>query len=187
MYVVFGVLSLKMRPGVLFLRVGLQDYGLRVLQASRISNNCCNSTTVRHYYYYSYRNQARFASTSQAVSASQEVASKSQKKVITTAGRRFVRRVKNIFLGTGIGILVFFGYYYITDTRATAHQWLVPPALRWIYEDAEEAHHAGTKLLKTLHGFGLHPRERESVDALGDLEVEVGHLLSRFMSQTQLI
>lgn len=89
-----------------------------------------------------------------------------------------MRRVKNIVLGTGIGILLFFGYYYVTDTRATAHQWLVPSALRWIYKDAEEAHHAGTNLLKTLYGFGLHPRERESVDALGDLEVEVGQLSS---------
>lgn len=165
-----------MKPGVLFLRVGLQNYSLRVLQASRNSNHY-NSTSVRHCYRYSYRNQARFASTSQAISASQEAASKSQKKVVSTAGR-LVRRVKNIFLGTGIGILVFFGYYYITDTRATAHQWLVPPALRWIYKDAEEAHHAGTKLLKTLYGFGLHPRERESVDAIGNLEVEVGQLSS---------
>lgn len=98
-----------------------------------------------------------------------------------------MRRVKNIFLSTGLGILLFFGYYYITDTRATAHQWLVPPALRWIYKDAEEAHHAGTKLLKTLYGFGLHPRERESGDALGDLEVEVGQLPQRVMLQTQLI
>lgn len=159
-----------MKPAVLFLRVGLQGYSLRVLQASRISNHC-KSASVRH----RYQNQARFASTSQAVSTSQ--AAPTSQKVVTTAGR-LVRRVKNIFLGTGIGILLFFGYYYITDTRATAHQWLVPPALRWIYKDAEEAHHAGTNLLKTLYGFGLHPRERDSVDALGDLEVEVGQLSS---------
>lgn len=158
-----------MKSAVLFLRMGLQGYSLRVLQASRISNHC-KSASVRHC--YRYRNQARFTSTSQAVSA----ASTSQ-KVVKTAGR-LVRRVKNIFLGTGLGILLFFGYYYVTDTRATAHRWLVPPALRWIYKDAEEAHHAGTNLLKTLYGFGLHPRERESVDALGDLEVEVGELSS---------
>lgn len=157
-----------MKPVVLFLRVGLQGYSLRVLQASRISNHC-KSASVRHF--YRYRDQARFASTSQAVSASQ--ATPASQSAVTTAGR-LVRRVKNIFLGIGIGILLFFGYYYITDTRATAHQWLVPPALRWIYKDAEEAHHAGTNLLKNLYGFGLHPRERESVDALGDLEVEVG-------------
>lgn len=98
-----------------------------------------------------------------------------------------MRQVKNLFLGTGIVILLFFGFYYVTDTRATAHQWLVPPALRWIYKDAEEAHHAGTKLLKTLYGVGLHPRERESGDSLGDLEVEVGQLLQWVMLQTPLI
>lgn len=180
-------MSLKMKSGVLFLRVGLHENGLRLLQASHYSNHYCNSTSVKYTCYYSYRNQARFASTSHAVSASQ-AASNYQKKFVTTAAAgRLVRRVKNIFLGTGIGILMFFGYYYITDTRATAHQWLVPPALRWIYKDAEEAHHAGTKLLKTLYGFGLHPRERESVDALGDLEVEVGQLLKPVMLQTQLI
>lgn len=171
-----------MKPAVTFLRVGLQGYSLRVLQASRISNHC-NSTAVRHC--YRYRNQARFASTSQEVPTSQ--AASTSQKVVTTAAGRLVRRVKNIFLSTGIGILLFFGYYYITDTRATAHQWLVPPTLRWIYKDAEEAHYAGTKLLKTLYGFGLHPRERESGDALGDLEVEVGQLLQRVMLQTQLI
>lgn len=160
-----------MRPAE-FLCVGLQGYSLRILQTSRISIQR-NSASVRHC--YGYRNQARFASTSQAVSASQTAPT--SQKVVTTSGR-LVRRVKKIFLGTGIGILLFFGYYYITDTRATAHQWLVPPALRWIYKDAEEAHHAGTNLLKTLYGFGLHPRERESVDALGDLEGEVGQLSS---------
>lgn len=158
-----------MKPAVLFHRVGLQGYDLRILQASRVSIQC-NSASARHC--YRYWNQSRLASTSQAVSA----AATSQKVVKTTG--RLVRRVRRIFLGTGIGILLFFGSYYITDTRATAHQWLVPPSLRWIYKDAEEAHHAGTNLMKTLYRIGLHPRERESVDALGDLEVEVGQLSS---------
>lgn len=154
-----------MKPAVLFHRVGLQGYNLRILQASRVSIQC-NAASARHW------NQSRLASTSHAVSAAP-----TSQKVLKTTGR-LVRRVRRIFLGTGIGILLFFGSYYITDTRATAHQWLVPPSLRWIYKDAEEAHHAGTNLLKTLYGFGLHPRERESVDALGDLEVEVGQLSS---------
>lgn len=158
-----------MKPAVLFHRVGLQGYNLRILQASRISIQC-NSASVWHS--FRYQNQSRLASMSHPVSADP-----TSQKVVTTAGR-LVRRVRKISLGTGIGILLFFGYYYITDTRATAHQWLVPPALRWIYKDAEEAHHAGTNLLKTLYSFGLHPRERESVDALGDLKVEVGQLSS---------
>lgn len=47
------------------------------------------------------------------------------------------------------------------------------PSLRWIYDDAEEAHEAGTKALKALYEFGLHPRERGNADSAGDLEVEV--------------
>ena len=53
------------------------------------------------------------------------------------------------------------------------HQWIVVPSLRWIYDDAEEAHEAGTKSLKALYQFGLHPRERGKADEAGDLEVEV--------------
>lgn len=51
-------------------------------------------------------------------------------------------------------------YLYGTDTRASIHQWLVPPLIRTLYPDAEEAHHAGTVALKVLHELGLNPRER---------------------------
>ena len=64
----------------------------------------------------------------------------------------------------------------MTDTRAGMHQWVVVPSLRWIYDDAEEAHEAGTKALKGLHKFGIHPRERGKPDDAGDLQVEVGNL-----------
>lgn len=36
------------------------------------------------------------------------------------------------------------------------------PALRYLYPDAEDAHHAGTLSLKALYTFGLNPRERPS-------------------------
>lgn len=73
----------------------------------------------------------------------------------------------------GLGIL----YVYVTDTRASAHRYIVIPALRWIYRDPEEAHHAGNQMLKTLYDFRLHPRERGESDHK-DLEVEVfGHIL----------
>jgi dihydroorotate dehydrogenase len=51
-------------------------------------------------------------------------------------------------------------YLYATDTRASAHAWLVPPLLRLLYPDAEDAHHAGTKALQALYTLNLHPRER---------------------------
>lgn len=110
------------------------------------------------------RTNARFASTSEAAA---------------TNAISLTTRLKNLLLGTSIGLLVAFGYYYITDTRASVHQWLVVPSLRWVYNDAEEAHEAGTKALKTLYEFGLHPRERGNLDSAGNFAVEVfGHRLA---------
>jgi dihydroorotate dehydrogenase len=88
-------------------------------------------------------------------------------------------RSKNFVLGTVLTLGLSFGYLYATDTRASIHEWLVVPALRQLYPDGEEAHHAGTRMLKTLHTFGLNPRERGNDDASGDLAVEVfGHTLA---------
>ncbi|KPI43990.1 Dihydroorotate dehydrogenase (quinone), mitochondrial [Cyphellophora attinorum] len=82
-------------------------------------------------------------------------------------------RVFNFFYGTtlivGLGIV----YIYATDTRASIHKWVVIPALRTIYPDAEDAHHIGNQTLKALWEFGLHPRERGDPDASHDLAVEV--------------
>jgi len=55
-----------------------------------------------------------------------------------------------------------FTYLYITDTRASIHQWLVVPLVRYLNPDAEDAHHFGTKALKRLYRLGLNPRERTS-------------------------
>lgn len=88
-------------------------------------------------------------------------------------------RTKNIIFGTALTLGLSFGYLYVTDTRASIHEWLVVPALRQIYPDGEEAHHAGTRMLKALHSFGLNPRERGNDDASGDLAVQVfGHTLA---------
>lgn len=91
----------------------------------------------------------------------------------TTDARSLVTRMKNVFLGTAIGLSLVFGYFYVTDTRAGIHRWIVVPSLRWIYDDAEEAHIAGTRSLKGLFEFGLHPRERGNADGVGDLKTEV--------------
>ncbi|KAI1628101.1 dihydroorotate reductase pyre [Exophiala viscosa] len=87
-------------------------------------------------------------------------------------------RVLNFFYGTtlvlGLGII----YVYVTDTRASAHRYIVIPALRWFYSDPEEAHHVSNQTLKSLWDFGLYPRERGDPDQQKDLEVEVfGRLL----------
>lgn len=84
-----------------------------------------------------------------------------------------VARIRNLILGTTVGLFLWLGYLYVTDVRAGIHQWAVAPSLRWIYDDAEEAHEAGTELLKGLYAWGLHPRERGGLDSRGDLSVEV--------------
>lgn len=94
--------------------------------------------------------------------------------------RSLISRAKNVLLGTTIGLVLIFGYYYITDTRAGVHQWVIVPSLRWIYEDAEEAHEVGVKALKGLYGFGVHPRERGNPDGAGDLQVEVRWICQPF-------
>ena len=104
------------------------------------------------------------------------------RKASTSAPRTddlLVSRLKNAAFGTSLALFLSFGYLYATDTRASAHQWLVVPAIRLLYPDAEDAHHAGGRILKALYSFGIHPRERGNPDATGDLAVEVfGHTLA---------
>jgi dihydroorotate dehydrogenase len=97
---------------------------------------------------------------------------------VTVAGSSIGRRILNLVYGStlilGFGLI----YVYITDTRASAHRWVVIPALRLIVRDPEEAHEYGNKMLKALWQFGLHPRERGDPDKQGDLAIEVfGHTL----------
>lgn len=48
------------------------------------------------------------------------------------------------------------------------------PSIRLLYPDAEEAHHFGTRILKTLYKFGLNPRERApKTQNETDISVEV--------------
>ncbi|KAM3067493.1 Dihydroorotate dehydrogenase (quinone), mitochondrial [Clarireedia jacksonii] len=109
------------------------------------------------------------------------LASRRSASTTATEASSLLTRSKNILYGTSITLALVFGYLYVTDTRASIHQWLVVPSLRYIYPDAEEAHHAGTKALKILYSIGLNPRDREfratNVNA-ADLSVTVfGHRL----------
>ncbi|MCJ1478573.1 Dihydroorotate dehydrogenase (quinone), mitochondrial [Lambiella insularis] len=95
-----------------------------------------------------------------------------------THTRSLAARLRNAFLAVSVGTSIVLGYLYITDTRAGIHQWIVVPTLRWFYTDAEEAHKAGTRALKALYDFGIHPRERGNLDQADDVPVEVfGHSL----------
>jgi dihydroorotate dehydrogenase len=99
--------------------------------------------------------------------------------IAATNARSAGTRTKNLVYGTILALGSTFGYLYVTDTRASIHEWLIVPALRQIYPDGEEAHHAGTHMLKVLHSFGMNPRERGVADSRGDLAVEVfGHTLN---------
>ena len=89
-------------------------------------------------------------------------------------------RIRNSIYGTGLVLFLAFGYYYVTDTRASIHQYIAVPALRILHTDPEEAHHEGVRYIKALYDFNLHPRERSKADQeVGDLQIEVfGHVLN---------
>ena len=89
-------------------------------------------------------------------------------------------RIRNFIYGSGLILAFSYGYLYITDTRASIHQWLLVPTLRLLHSDPEEAHHAGIRYIKALYDFNLHPRERSKQDqAAQDLTIEVfGHVLN---------
>lgn len=80
---------------------------------------------------------------------------------------------RNALLRTSLAVVVVGGYFYLTDTRASVHRYVVVPLIRWLYPDAEDAHHAGVAALKKLYNLGLHPRERDGPDKDGSLSTEV--------------
>jgi dihydroorotate dehydrogenase len=88
-------------------------------------------------------------------------------------------RLRNVIYGSSAVLLISLGYVYVTDTRASVHKFVAPRLVRLLYPDAEDAHHAGTSLLKELYTLGLHPRERGTGDADMILASEIfGHVLS---------
>lgn len=82
-------------------------------------------------------------------------------------------RLRNFVYGTSGILLLSFGYFYVTDTRASLHKYVVPFAQRTVFSDAEDAHHAGVAALRELYAFGLHPRERGESDVDGALAVDL--------------
>ena len=82
-------------------------------------------------------------------------------------------RIRNILVASSVSLGILLSYLYITDTRASVHRWVAVPLIRAIFEDPEDAHIGGLRLLKGLYRFGLHPRERGRPDDAGDLETEV--------------
>ncbi|OBR02280.1 Dihydroorotate dehydrogenase [Colletotrichum higginsianum IMI 349063] len=62
--------------------------------------------------------------------------------------------------GVALAGSLYLSYLYVTDTRASIHR-LAPLMIRFVWADAEDAHHAGTSLMKTLYDLGLYIRERD--------------------------
>ncbi|UPK97047.1 hypothetical protein LCI18_007982 [Fusarium solani-melongenae] len=81
--------------------------------------------------------------------------------------------LKAVLYGTAAAAALYGSYLYATDTRAFFHRWVVPPVLRWVYPDAEDAHHAGTSSLKMLYELNLNPRERDTTLNSPELSVSV--------------
>jgi dihydroorotate dehydrogenase len=97
----------------------------------------------------------------------------------STSSNPPTNRLRNFIYGSSTVLLISLGYIYITDSRASVHEYIAPRILRLLFPDAEEAHHFGTGLLKELYTFKLHPRERGAGDADGKLSIEVfGHVLA---------
>lgn len=109
------------------------------------------------------------------------VAEAAQTTFAVARGKSLGTRFSNSLIGVGLLLGSGFTYLYITDTRASAHRWLVIPLMRYLYDDAEDAHEAGTRALKGLYSFGLHPRERDAglhAENAPSLRVDVfGHVL----------
>jgi dihydroorotate dehydrogenase len=80
-------------------------------------------------------------------------------------------RVRNFVYGSAAVLMVSLGYVYITDTRASIHQYVVPPLIQLLYPDAEDAHYSTTAALKELYTVNLHPRERGNDDETLSVEV----------------
>ncbi|EKG21278.1 Dihydroorotate dehydrogenase conserved site [Macrophomina phaseolina MS6] len=119
----------------------------------------------------------RFSSTTSHTAETASKAASETANEVKKEGRAAGSRLKLYLKGSAFALLAGIGYLYLSDTRASAHQYIIIPAIRAIW-DGEDAHHITVKTLKTLYKLGLHPRERGNPDAAGDLRVTVfGHTL----------
>ncbi|KAI1119564.1 hypothetical protein F5Y14DRAFT_395765 [Nemania sp. NC0429] len=87
----------------------------------------------------------------------------SQRAASTAPGSSALSQTRAAVLATGVALSGVVVYIYATDTRAFFHRHVVPPLLRFVYPDAEDAHNAAVSSLRNLYSFSLHPRERASV------------------------
>ncbi|KAI0892695.1 FMN-linked oxidoreductase [Annulohypoxylon nitens] len=91
----------------------------------------------------------------------------------TSTDSQPVSRLRPWLYATTIAANGYLVYVYTTDTRAFVHRYVVPPLLRFVYPDAEEAHNAAVSSMKNLYSLGLHPRERASASGTPELSISV--------------
>ncbi|PYH74574.1 dihydroorotate dehydrogenase 2 [Aspergillus vadensis CBS 113365] len=124
--------------------------------------------------------QVRYSS--DAASQTKEAAKETTAQVTETvkeAPKKTGRKLKRTIWGTSLALTLLAGFIYGTDTRASVHRYGVVPLVRLLFPDAEDAHHFGVDILKTLYKYGLNPRERGDPDSDGALLTEVfGYTLS---------
>ena len=114
----------------------------------------------------------RYASDSAVPAAAETV-----KEAAQEIPKRAARKTRKGLYGTTLALALVVGYIYGTDTRASIHRYGVVPLMRVVCPDAEDAHHFGVDMLKSLYRFGLHPRERGNPDRDGVLATEVSCLI----------
>lgn len=90
----------------------------------------------------------------------------------SSGGSIALGRAKVVLYGTALAASLYASYLYVTDTRAFVHRYVVPRIMRVAFPDAEDAHHAGTTMLKALYTLNLHPRERNTEES-SDLAIHV--------------
>ncbi|KAL7942628.1 FMN-linked oxidoreductase [Trichoderma barbatum] len=100
----------------------------------------------------------------------------------TSVPRRYNSSSAGGSSGSGVKVAAYSGalaaalyvsYFYATDTRAFVHRYVVPPLLRTVVPDAEDAHHLGVSALKLLYEVGLNPRERDAAVDSSSLSASV--------------
>ncbi|KAI1176060.1 hypothetical protein F4777DRAFT_548276 [Nemania sp. FL0916] len=92
----------------------------------------------------------------------------------STTGSSAISRARTALFLTSAVLSGTVIYIYATDTRAFFHRHVIPPLLRFVYPDAEEAHNAAVSSMRNLYNLNLHPRERGSaLTTNGDADISV--------------
>lgn len=163
-----------------FRSAGLRARALPLAQRSPI---CYRRTAVQLQSSLRYSSEAKPETAEKAKEAAKETA-KTAKEATKEIPKEVTKeapvpkkggRWSKTFFRTSLALALLVGLVYGTDTRASIHRYGMPPLIRLLYPDAEDAHHFTVETLKQLHRLGLNPRERGNPDGDGALATEVNY------------